>query len=234
MAWRAIARPKSSPPKSTGALPPAPNVLSSAPLAFRRATWMFPPSGPEKPASRILPLGSTSTAMARLISPQLNSFLPSPENVLSSEPLGFSRVTATRRSESPASTILPSGCSAAPKAVSLSPPKSIVRFPPDPNVVSNAPLLRRRATQKKSAAPPSPATTILPLGCTSTARAASVPPKLIVFFPLPSKLVSRSPGAAMRRHYRRAGANPGFQAAQRSASLPSAMRKMTMAASSTG
>ena len=234
MAWRAIASPKSSPPKSTGDLPPVPNVLSSAPLAFRRATWMLPPSGPKKPASRILPLGSTSTDVAWLNPPQLKSFLPSPEKVVSREPLGFRRATATCRSERPASTILPSGCSAAPSRDPLSPPKSIVRLPPDPNVVSNAPLARRRATQKVPGAAPSPATTILPLGCTSTAFAASVPPKLIVFFPLPSKLVSRSPGAAMHRPYRRAGANPGFQAAQRSASLPSAMRKITMAASSTG
>jgi hypothetical protein len=38
--------------------------------------------------------------------------------------------------------------------------------------------------------PPPPATTILPLGCTRTTRASSVPPKLIVFFPVPAKLVS--------------------------------------------
>ena len=122
---------------------------------------------------------------------------------MSSEPLGFRRATATRKSESPASTILPSGCSAAPKADSCSPPKSIMRFPRDPNVVSSMPLVRRRATQKEPAAAPPPATTILPFGCTSTACGLSMPPKLIVFFPLPAKLVSRSPGLAMRRPYRR-------------------------------
>lgn len=176
---------------------------------------MFPPSGPENPPSRILPFGSTSTAIARLIAPQLNTFFPSPENVVSSEPSGFNRATATRRSESPASTILPSGCRAPPNADSSSPPKSILRFPPEPNVVSSRPLVRRRATQKELWAAPPPATTILPLGCTSTTCATSVPPKLIVFFPLPPKLVSRSPNA-MRPPYRRGSWNEASRAADTS------------------
>ena len=114
LAWRAIARPKSSPPKSIAAMPPVPNVASSAPPAFRRATWMLPPSGPEKPRAGACRWAARSTAMARPIAPQLKSFLPSPEKLVSSAPFGFSRATATRSSESPASTILPSGCSAAP------------------------------------------------------------------------------------------------------------------------
>ena len=44
---------------------------------------------------------------------------------MSSDPFGFSRATATRKSESPTSTILPSGWSAAPNAPSSSPPKLI-------------------------------------------------------------------------------------------------------------
>ena len=155
LAWRASAVPKSSPPKSTAALPPVPNVVSSAPLGFSRATWTLPPSGPEKPPTRSLPLGSTSTAVARPIGPQLNSTFPSPENEVSSEPFGFSRATATRKSESPTSTILPSGCSAAPNAPSSSPPKGTVRLPPVPNVVSRLPLARSRATQNRRAAVPS-------------------------------------------------------------------------------
>ena len=115
---------------------------------------------------------------------------------MSRDPFGFRRATATRKSEPPTSTILPSGWSAAPNADSRSPPKSITRLPPGPNVVSGAPLLRRRMTQNEVApAPPPPASTILPFGCTSTASAASLPPKVIVFLPLPSKVVSRSPAA---------------------------------------
>ena len=133
--------------------------------------------------------------MARPIGPQLNSTLPSPENVVSSDPFGFSRATATRKSESPTSTILPSGWRAAPNAPSSSPPKLMMRLPRVPNVVSRLPLARRRATQNLRAAVPRPATTILPLGCTSTACASSSPPKPIRFFPLPAKLVSRSPAA---------------------------------------
>ena len=113
-AWRAIASPNSVPPKSTVAIPPVPKVVSRAPLAFIRATWMLPPSGPEKPPSRILPFGATTTAVTRPIAPQLKSFLPSPSNVVSSAPLAFRRTTAGCRRESPASTILPSACSAAP------------------------------------------------------------------------------------------------------------------------
>src|SRR5262249_37629554 len=188
-AWRAAAKPDSVPPKSPPALPPVPNAVSSAPFAFRRPTSMSPPSGPEKPATTSLPSGRTSTAWARLKSCglQLKVFLPSPEHVVSSEPLGLRRATAARRSEPPASTILPSGCSAAPKTDSPRPwpPRPITRLPPDPNVVSSTPLLRRRATQKRLGAVGSlavlPATTILPLGCTSTAVGASIPPKLIVF-----------------------------------------------------
>ena len=113
-AWRASASPKSSPPKSIVAMPPVANVGSSAPLGFSRATWMFPPSGPEKPPIRSLPLGATTTAVARPIAPQLISLRPSPSKVVSSAPLDFRRTTATCRRESPARTILPSGCSAAP------------------------------------------------------------------------------------------------------------------------
>ena len=98
------------------------------------------------------------------MAPQPKSFLPSPENVVSSAPLGFKRATATRKSECPASTILPSACSAAPPIDSSAPPNSILRFPPDPNVVSSAPLVRRRATQNELAGAPPPATTIRPLG----------------------------------------------------------------------
>jgi hypothetical protein len=142
LAWRAIASPESSPPKSAVAMPPVPNVESSAPFAFRRASCTFPVSGPEKPATRSLPFGSTSTPSARPIGPHENVLRPSPENVVSSRP-----------------------------------------------------LLRSRATQNALGSAPLPATTILPFGCTSTAFAESVPPKLIVFLPVPAKLVSRSPGA---------------------------------------
>ena len=45
---------------------------------------------------------------------------------------------------------------------------------------------------------------------------------------------SSAPGVTPTRYDGRTGAKPGFQPAQRSASLPSAMRKITMAASSTG
>jgi predicted enzyme related to lactoylglutathione lyase len=96
---------------------------------------------------------------------------------------------------------LPSGCNAAPWTDSSSPPKSIVRFPPDPNERSSRPVLHSRAMQKETAAAPPPATTILPSDCTSAARAASVPPKSIAFLPLPAKLVSRSPGLGKRRPY---------------------------------
>jgi hypothetical protein len=60
-----------------------------------------------------------------------------------------------------------------------------------------------------------PATTILPLGCTSTTFAASTPPKLIVFFPSPEKLVSRSPGLAMRRPYPRIACHHTLEASTR-------------------
>ena len=79
-------------------------------------------------------------------------------------------------------------------------PKSITRLPPEPKVGSRVPLAeRRRTTQKELAGPPPPAATTLPLGCTSTACAASMPPKLTVFFPPLPKVVSRSPGCAMPR-----------------------------------
>jgi hypothetical protein len=173
--------------------------LSSSPFAFSRATWTLPPSGPEKPAISSLPFGVTTTAWARPIGPQLKSFLPSPSKLASSEPLDFSPTTATRKFESPASTILPSAWSAPPYAESLSPPKSTTRLPPDPNVVSSVPFVRRRTTQNEPPAAPPPATTIRPLGCTSTTRAASVPPKLIVFLPPLPKVVSNAPGFAMGR-----------------------------------
>ncbi len=157
-ACRAIALPNSVPPRSTVAIPPVPNVVSSAPFAFSRAAWMFPPSGPENPPSRSLPLDSTITPVARLTAPQLNSFLPSAENVVSSVPLAFRRVIATCCTcESPTTTILPSGCSAAANDRSSSPPKSILRLPREPNVVSSSPLLRSRATQNTVEAPPLPA-----------------------------------------------------------------------------
>src|SRR6186997_2895003 len=80
-----------------------------------------------------------------------------------------------------------------------------MRLPPEPKVGSSVPLAaRRRTTQKELAGPPPPAATTRPLGCTSTTRAWSVPPKLIVFFPPLPKLVSRSPGWAIARPYRRA------------------------------
>ena len=75
--------------------------------------------------------------MTRPIGPQLKSFLPSAEKLLSSVPFGFSRTTAGWRSESPTSTIFPSGCSAAPNAASLVPPKRILRLPFGPNVASS-------------------------------------------------------------------------------------------------
>ena len=176
-------------------MPPVPNVVSSAPFAFSRAAWMFPPSGPENPPSRSLPLDSTMTPVARLTAPQLNSFLPSAENVVSSFPLAFRRVIATCWTcESPTTTILPSGCSAAANARSSSPPKSIVRLPRVPNVVSSRPLLRSRATQNAVEAPPLPARTILPFGCTSTAWTSSVPPKLIAFFPFRRSSYRDHPG----------------------------------------
>ena len=199
MAWRAAAKPKSSPPKSIAVRPAVPNAVSGAPSAFTRATWTFPPSGPEKPASTSLPFGSTITAWARLSAPHLYLRFPSPENVVSSEPLAFRRATATSRSASPTRTILPSGWSAAPKAISSSSPKSTFFRPPLPNVVSSAPLLRRRTTQNEPAVDPPPATTIRPLGCTSTACAVSVPPNVTAFLPLPSKLVSRSPAATAQK-----------------------------------
>src|SRR5512133_2812246 len=81
---------------------------------------------------------------------------------------------------------------------SSSVPESITRLPPEPKVGSSVPLAeRRRTTQKELVGPPPPATTTLPLGCTSTALAASMPPKLTVFFPPLPQLVSRSPGCAM-------------------------------------
>ena len=89
-------------------------------------------------------------------------------------------------------------------ADSFSPPKSTIRLPPEPNVVSSVPFVRRRTTQNEPPAAPPPATTIRPLDWTSTTRAASVPPKLTVFLPPLPKLVSSAPGFAMRRPYRRA------------------------------
>ena len=81
-------------------------------------------------------------------------------------------------------------------------PKSITRLPPEPKVGSSVPLAeRRRTTQKELAGPPPPAATTRPLGCTSTALAASMPPKLTVFFPPLPKVVSRSPACAMPRPY---------------------------------
>jgi hypothetical protein len=101
-------------------------------------------------------------------------------------------------------------------------------LPPDPNAVSSTPLLRRRATQKRSGAVVSlavlPATTILPLGWIRTTFAASAPPKLIVLLPSPEKLVSRSPGLAMRRPYPRMGRRHTLAASTRlSAVLPAAL-----------
>ena len=168
-AWRTIASPKSSPPKSIVAMPPVANVESSAPLGFRRATWMFPPSGPEKPPIRSLPFGATTTAVARPMTPQLRLFLPSPSKVGSSAPLAFRRTTATCRRESPASTILPSGWSAAPYTDSSSVPKSMTRLPPEPKVGSSVPLAaRRRTMQNELAGPPPPAAMTRPLGWTRT------------------------------------------------------------------
>ena len=84
-------------------------MVSSTPPAVSRAICMFPPSGRREAGHQQLAVGSASMAVARLIGPQLKVSRPSPANVVSSEPFGLSRATATWKSESPTSTILPSG-----------------------------------------------------------------------------------------------------------------------------
>ena len=205
LAWRASATPKSSPPKSTAALPPVPNVVSSAPSALSRATWKFPPSGPGEPAEQELAVGEHDHGHCAA------DRAPAEALPAVAGERGVERAVPVEARDGDAEVGVPDEhdlavrLNAAPKADSSSPPNVILRFPPDPNVVSRLPFVRRRATQKELAGRPAAGTTILPLRCTSTARAASVPPKLIFFLQLPAKSRRGHPrpcGDATRRRGR--------------------------------
>ena len=118
-------------------------------------------------------------------------------------PLGLKRATATSEgtpdtSVTPATTILPSACRAAPLTWSAA-PKSALAAPSPLKLASDEPSGLSRVTTKLSVSvlPDLPAITIFPSGCTRTVAALSPARKSIVLIPSPSKLESRSPGAAM-------------------------------------
>ena len=82
----------------------------------------------------------------------------------------------------PATTILPSACTAAALAASVTVPKRTQKLPlsimSSPwNDGSVSPLGSSRVSMKHRAELPYPASTIFPSGCTTTASAASTPPK---------------------------------------------------------
>ncbi len=95
----------------------------------------------------------------------------------------------------PAATTLPSGCSAIANAPLF--PRGVVTLPPLPKLVSSEPFASKRATANRS--PESevelyPAATILPSGCSASARTlSSTGPIAVVSVPPEPKLVSSEP-----------------------------------------
>ncbi len=75
----------------------------------------------------------------------------------------------------PATTTLPSGCTAIANASSKRPPKSVRTLPPVPNVGSSAPLASYRVSAKSEMIEllvcANPAATMRPSAWTATARA---------------------------------------------------------------
>ncbi len=95
--------------------------------------------------------------------------MPSPSNDVSSVPFALYRAKAKSKLAplllSPATTILPSLCTATLRAESY-PPKSVVSLPSPSNDVSSVPLVLYLATAKSLSLVP--ATTILPSLCRAT------------------------------------------------------------------
>ena len=176
-----------APPWSIGtrALPPSPNVGSSFPSAVSRTTAKsrtgnrtgnrLPPScspTTTDPARTIRPSGSTliARAAARSNPPTGNEVVnrPSPSNVLSSEPSGFSRAAANLPSltdgswvtakvgcpwANPARTIFPSGRTATALATSTPAAPSVKGMTASPsasNVGSSFPSAVSRTTAKSA------------------------------------------------------------------------------------
>ena len=159
------------------------------------------------PATTILSSACMATPCAVASSdPTWVMTMPSSENEVSRLPLMLYRTTATCQSPSnqtlPATTILPSLCSATALARSLSPPIAVVTMPSLEKEESSQPLLRYRATANTwslSLSVAYPATTILPSGCMATALASSFlfHPKSLVTVP-PRNELSRLPSSLYR------------------------------------
>src|SRR5215471_12516875 len=99
----------------------------------------------------------------------------------------------------PATTILPSGCTAMENGRSLPPAKSVVTLPLAPKLVSSVPLPVNLA-RAKSYTPPTrvcPTAIIFPSDCRATAEGSdgtsSAPAKSVVTLPLAPKVVSSVP-----------------------------------------
>ena len=102
-------------------------------------------------------------------------------------------------------TILLSDCSASarPNCGDETPKVGVTQPKAPPNVVSSVPSALKRVASRVAGPPPvgvlSPATTILPSGCSATALAVSFAPKSGWFTPLPlSYEVSSAPWAVKR------------------------------------
>ena len=172
------------------------------------------------PTTTILPSFCITTALAKSVPPKsvvtVPGKIPVGLKVISKLPSVLYRATAKVKVFAlPATTILPSFCSATAFPLS-SPPKSVVtvpgKIPVGLKVTSKLPSVLYRATAKSLS--DSPATTILPSFCSATAFPLSIPPKLVITvpgkLPVELKVISKLPSVLYRATAKSPSASPAM------------------------